>query len=111
MVEPDAIPSRYAVYCPGRVEPLVIAAENWVFALGAALERVDAVDWVSRLSCEIHPDGTVVAEDRVTGLGYVVQRVREPGRGAAREHQEPHAAERDGADAWRSHGARGAANR
>lgn len=111
MVEPDAIQSRFAVYCPGRVDPLIISAENWVFALGAALERVDAVDWVSRLSCEIHPDGTVVAEDRVTGLGYVVQRVRESGRGASRERPDERAAERPLSDVPGSHGARGAALR
>lgn len=80
--------SRFAVYCPGLIEPLVIEAENWVFALGMALDLLDRSDWVSRLACEIHPDGMVVAEDRVTGLGYVVQRVRRGG-GAARSEATP----------------------
>ena len=80
MTEPTIPAHRFAVYVPDRVEPVLIDAENWVFALGTALDLIDRAEWVSRLSCEIHPDGTVVAEDRVTGVGYVVQRVREPGR-------------------------------
>lgn len=70
----------FAVYCPGEPEPLLVEAENWVFALGTALDLIDRAEWVSRLACEIHPDGTVVAEDRVTGAGYIVQRVRSSGR-------------------------------
>jgi hypothetical protein len=66
---------RYAVYGPGAEEPLVIDAENWVFALGTALELLEREDWVSRLACEVHPDGTVVAEDRVTGVRYLVHRI------------------------------------
>jgi len=66
---------RYAVYGPGGDDPLVIDAENWVFALGTALELLEREDWVSRLSCEVHADGTVVAEDRVTGARYLVHRV------------------------------------
>ncbi len=86
MVDAERPAQRFAVYVPNRVEPLVLEAENWVFALGMALDLLDRAEWVSRLSCEIHPGGTVVAEDRVTGLGYVVQRLPVGGRsGAARE--------------------------
>lgn len=67
--------NRYAVYGPDTDEPLVIDAENWVFALGTALELLERADWVSRLACEVHPDGTVLAEDRVTGARYVVHRI------------------------------------
>ncbi|MFK7928403.1 MAG: hypothetical protein AB8H79_09440 [Myxococcota bacterium] len=67
--------TRYAVYGPDDDEPLIIDAENWVFALGTALELMEREDWVSRLSCEVHPDGTVVAEDRVTQARYLVHRV------------------------------------
>ena len=68
-------PQRYAVYGPGTDEPLVIDAENWVFALGTALELLEREDWVSRLACEVHPDGTVLAEDRVTSARYLVHRI------------------------------------
>lgn len=67
--------TRYAVYGPDDDEPLIIDAENWVFALGTALELMEREDWVSRLSCVVHPDGTVVAEDRVTAARYLVHRV------------------------------------
>lgn len=66
---------RYAVYGPGEDDPLVIDAENWVFALSTALELLESEDLVSRLACEVHADGTVVAEDRVTGARYLVHRV------------------------------------
>ena len=69
---------RYAVYGPEEDDPLIIDAENWVFALGTALELLEREDWVSRLSCEVHADGTVVAEDRVTGARYLVHRVPYP---------------------------------
>lgn len=75
-----ARPHRYAVYGPGTDEPLVIDAENWVFALGTALELLEREDWVSRLACEVHPDGTVLAEDRVTSARYLVHRIP-PGSG------------------------------
>ena len=67
--------NRYAVYGPGTDEPLVIDAENWVFALGTALEVLEREEWVSRLNCVVHPDGTVVAEDRVTSARYLVNRI------------------------------------
>jgi hypothetical protein len=68
--------TRYAVYGPTAIEePLIIDAENWVFALGIALELLEREDWISRLACEVHPDGTVVAEDRVTGVRYLVHKV------------------------------------
>lgn len=66
---------RYAVYGPGEDDPLIIDAENWVFALGTALELLEREDCVSRLSCEVHPDGTVVAEDKVTETRFLVHRV------------------------------------
>lgn len=67
---------RYAVYGPGAADdPLIIDAENWVFALGIALELLEREDWISRLSCEVHPDGTVLAEDRITGVRYLLHKV------------------------------------
>jgi hypothetical protein len=68
-------PNRYAVYGPGTNEPLVIDAENWVFALGTALELLEREGWVNRMVCEVHPDGTVHALDRVTGASYAVHRI------------------------------------
>lgn len=63
----------FSVYGPGLPGRVVVRAHNWVFALGSALERVESRDWISRLCCEIHPDGTVLANDEISGLTYVVR--------------------------------------
>jgi hypothetical protein len=65
----------FAVVPPGRDEPIVVEAENWVFGLGTALERLGQQHLIQRLICEIHPDGMIVAEDRMTHDKFVVYRV------------------------------------
>jgi len=65
----------YAVVPPGQDQPIVVEAENWVFGLGEALERVGQDGAFPRLTCEVHPGGMIVAEDPMTLGRWVVYRV------------------------------------
>jgi len=46
---------------------------NWIVALGAGLAELGRVADLTRLACEVLPNGTVIARDIASGTGYVVQ--------------------------------------
>lgn len=50
-----------------------VEASNWIVALGRGLEELERVADLSRLACEVLPNGTVIARDIASGTGYVVQ--------------------------------------
>jgi len=50
-----------------------VEAKNWVVALGHGLAELGRVEDLSRLACEVLPNGTVIARDIASGTGYVVQ--------------------------------------
>lgn len=50
-----------------------VEGSNWIVALGRGLEELDRVGDLSRLACEVLPNGTVIARDIASGTGYVVQ--------------------------------------
>lgn len=50
-----------------------VVGRNWIVALGRAVEVLGHTDALARLACEVLPNGTVIARDASTGLGYVVQ--------------------------------------
>ncbi len=50
-----------------------VEALNWVVALGHGLAELGRVEDLSRLACEVLPNGTVIARDIASGTGYVVQ--------------------------------------
>lgn len=52
-----------------------VEGSNWIVALGRGLEELDRVGDLSRLACEVLPNGTVIARDIASGTGYVVQSV------------------------------------
>ncbi len=49
-----------------------VKGPNWIVALGAALHELGRVDVISRLACEVLPNGTVIARDVASGTGYIV---------------------------------------
>ncbi len=65
-----AVP-RHTVVVPGE-PPLTIDADNWIVALGIALELCERSDALTRLACEVRAGGTVVATDGVSGEVYVL---------------------------------------
>ena len=62
----------YTIAAPG-MDAVEVEAENWVVALGRALEQRGAVEALTRLACEVLPNGTVLARDIEGGTRYVVQ--------------------------------------
>lgn len=50
-----------------------VEANNWITALGLAIEKLGGVDGIERLACEVLGNGTVIARDAATGAGFVVQ--------------------------------------
>lgn len=50
-----------------------VEGRNWIMALGAGLAELDRVTDLTRLACEVLPNGTVIARDIASGTGYVVQ--------------------------------------
>ena len=54
-------------------KPAAVEAPNWLSALGAGLEELDAVAAIDRLACEVLPNGTVLIRDVRSGQGFVVQ--------------------------------------
>lgn len=50
-----------------------VQGRNWIVALGRGLEELGRVPDLTRLACEVLPNGTVIARDIATGTGYVVQ--------------------------------------
>ena len=51
-----------------------IVADNWVIALGMALEDLDRLLAMRRLACEVLPNGNAIVSDLKNGHRYVVQR-------------------------------------
>lgn len=68
--------AQYDVAARG-VASVRVDADSWLSALGLALEEIGRVDDLKRLACEVLPNGTVIARDVSTGIGYVVQRADE----------------------------------
>ena len=52
-----------------------VEGSNWIVALGRGLDELGTADDLSRLACEVLPNGTVIARDIGSGTGYVVQSV------------------------------------
>ncbi len=50
-----------------------VEGKNWIMALGAGLAELGKVADLTRLACEVLPNGTVIARDIASGTGYVVQ--------------------------------------
>ncbi len=57
-----------------------VQGRNWIVALGRGLEELGRVPDLTRLACEVLPNGTVIARDIATGTGYVVQTLEEEAR-------------------------------
>lgn len=52
-----------------------VRGRNWIVALGRGLDELGRADDLRRLACEVLPNGTVIARDVTTGVGYVVQAI------------------------------------
>lgn len=50
-----------------------VEAPNWVAALGLGLAELGCGAGLERLACEVLPNGTVIARDIKSGVGFVVQ--------------------------------------
>lgn len=62
----------YSVTARG-LSSVEVEGRNWIMALGAGLAELDRVADLTRLACEVLPNGTVIARDIASGTGYVVQ--------------------------------------
>ncbi len=65
-----------------------VQGRNWIVALGRGLEELGRAADVSRLACEVLPNGTVIARDIASGTGYVVQDVGDAPEAAAPVEQD-----------------------
>jgi GAF domain-containing protein len=54
-----------------------VRGRNWLVALGRGLEELGHAEQLTRLACEVLPNGTVIARDVASGVGYVVQSLGE----------------------------------
>lgn len=52
-----------------------VKGRNWIVALGRGLHELGRDEALQRLACEVLPNGTVIARDITTGVGYIVQSV------------------------------------
>ena len=52
--------------------PVTIDAPNWIVAMGQGIQQLGGDTAIDRLACEMLPNGTVIARDVRTGVGYVV---------------------------------------
>jgi len=50
-----------------------VQGRNWIVALGRGLDALGSALDISRLACEVLPNGKVIARDIATGTGYIVQ--------------------------------------
>jgi GAF domain-containing protein len=50
-----------------------VRGRNWLVALGRGLDELGRAEALTRLACEVLPNGTVIARDVASGVGYVVQ--------------------------------------
>lgn len=64
-----------------------VEAENWLVALGHALEAEGGIAAIERLGCEVLKNGSVIVRDAATGAGWVVQpeHVSDVGEGGGEE--------------------------
>ncbi len=63
---------RFSVSAGG-LPTVEVLAPNWIAALGQALEELGRASEVERMACERLPNGTVIARDVSSGVGFVVQ--------------------------------------
>jgi hypothetical protein len=77
----EATMARFEIAGRG-IETLQVEAGSWLTALGLGLEELGRVESLTRLACERLPNGTVIARDASTGVGYVVQLAEEQGDGS-----------------------------
>lgn len=63
---------RWSVGARGR-PPVEVEARTWLVALGLGLERLDVGHNLTRLACEVLPNGTVIARDIASGGSFVCQ--------------------------------------
>jgi len=52
--------------------PVTIDAPNWIVAMGQGIQKLGGDTAIDRLACEMLPNGTVIARDVRSGVGYVV---------------------------------------
>lgn len=52
--------------------PVTIDAPNWIVAMGQGIQQLGGDTAIDRLACEMLPNGTVIARDVRSGIGYVV---------------------------------------
>ncbi|MCP4808128.1 MAG: GAF domain-containing protein [Proteobacteria bacterium] len=52
--------------------PVTIDAPNWIVAMGNGIQALGGDVAIDRLACEMLPNGTVIARDVRSGIGYVV---------------------------------------
>ena len=64
---------RFSVTARG-LASVEVDARNWLVALGHGLAELGREE-LSRLACEVLPNGTVIARDIVTGTGFIVQQM------------------------------------
>lgn len=88
---------RFQVSTRGR-PPVEVEAGNWLTALGLGLDQLGAVDALDRLACEVLPNQTVIARDARSGMGFIVQRVRDAPAPADPDDEPTDIQEADSAD-------------
>jgi GAF domain-containing protein len=66
-----------------------VAAPNWIAALGLGVEELGRASSIQRLACELLPNGTVIARDIATGMGFVIQQVDDDALGGERTDELP----------------------
>ena len=59
------------------ISAVEVDAPNWVAALGLGLDQLGKADGIERLACEVLPNGSVIARDVQSGMGYIIQQVIE----------------------------------
>ncbi len=52
--------------------PVTVQADNWIVAMGEGIPKLAGDVAIDRLACEMLQNGTVIARDVRTGLGYVI---------------------------------------
>lgn len=62
----------WTVSAPGH-QPETLMAENWLTALGRALDALDVPPCTGRMAAEVLPNGVVIANDLTNGRRFVVQ--------------------------------------
>ncbi len=70
--------ASFLVSTPG-LASIDVEADNWLVALGKGLHAMGRELEIDRLACEVLPNGTVIARDSRTGVGYVVQQLDDHG--------------------------------